>query len=163
MTDREVKKLNRTDLLKLLIEQTEENERLAARLSKLEQQLADRTIALENSGSIAEAALRLSGVFDQAQDAADSYLESIRAKQTQIDTLLAQAQRRQEQTEADCARQEEQTRQKCRRMEERTRQLCAKLLAEAKASAPEAPAAPDPAPAMPAGFASRFRRRSGQE
>ena len=163
MTDREVRKLNRTDLLKLLIEQTEENERLAARLSKLEQQLADRTITLENSGSIAEAALRLSGVFDQAQEAADSYLESIRAKQTQIDALLAQAQRQKEQTEADCARQEEQTRQKCHRMEERTRQLCAKLLEDAKTSAPPAPAAPEPAPAMPAGFAARFRRKGGQE
>lgn len=160
MTDREVKKLNRTDLLKLLIEQTEENERLTARLSKLEQELADRTITLKNSGSIAEAALSLSGVFTQAQDAANRYLESIQAKQTQADELLAQAQKQREEIAAACAQQEEQTRQKCRRMEDKTRQLCAKLLEEAKAPTAQPPA--EPAPAMPAGFASRFRGRGGK-
>lgn len=128
MTDKEVKKLSRTDLLRLLIEQTEENERLTARLSKLEQELSKRILIMENSGSIAEAALSLTDVFTQAQDAADRYLESIRNKQTQADEMLAQAQRRQEEIAAQCARQEEQTRQRCRRLEEKTRRLCAKLL-----------------------------------
>lgn len=130
MTDKEVRKLNRTDLLKLLIEQTEENERLTARLSKLEQELSRRTIVLENSGSIAEAAMSLSDIFTQAQDTANRYLESIQYKQAQLDEMLAQAQKKQEETAAACARQEEQTRQRCRQLEEKTRQLCAKLLSD---------------------------------
>lgn len=137
MTDREVRKLSRTDLLKLLIEQTEENERLTARLSKLEQELSRRTIVMENSGSIAEAAMKLSDIFTQAQDTADRYLESLQAKQAQLDDMLAQAHRKQEQTASDCARQEEQTRQRCRQLEDRTRQLCAKLLSDATGSAPD--------------------------
>ena len=32
---------------------------------------------IENSGSIAEAALKLSGIFEAAQAAADQYLENI--------------------------------------------------------------------------------------
>ena len=78
MTAKELKKLGRTELLEMLLQQVEENERLRAEAEELREKLAQRTIVMENSGSVAEAALRLSGVFDQAQKAADDYLESIR-------------------------------------------------------------------------------------
>ena len=39
---------------------------------------SDRKIRLKQSGSIAEAALRLSGIFEAAQEAADLYLENVR-------------------------------------------------------------------------------------
>jgi hypothetical protein len=35
---------------------------------------------LENAGSIAEAALQLTGIFDKAQQAAELYLENVRRK-----------------------------------------------------------------------------------
>ena len=78
MTGKELKKLSRTELLELLLHQVEENEQLRARLEETENRLAERAIVMEHSGSMAEAAMRLSGVFDQAQQAADDYLESIR-------------------------------------------------------------------------------------
>ena len=78
MTGKELKKLSRTELLELLLHQVEENEQLRARLEEVEARLAERAIVMERSGSMAEAAMRLSGVFDQAQQAADDYLESIR-------------------------------------------------------------------------------------
>ena len=78
MTDQELKKLRRSDLLELLIAQEKENERLRSQVEQLEKRLADRAIDLEQAGSIAEAALRLNGVFQAAQAAADQYLENIR-------------------------------------------------------------------------------------
>ena len=77
-TDQELKKLRRSDLLELLIAQEKENERLRSQVEQLEKRLADRAIDLEQAGSIAEAALRLNGVFQAAQAAADQYLENIR-------------------------------------------------------------------------------------
>lgn len=109
MTDRELQKLGRRELLQLLLEQAKESERLSKQVGELEEQLRQteegyerlrdrldskdaqiheledtlhterekRETDLENVGSIAEAALRLNGVFDAAQRAADYYLQSI--------------------------------------------------------------------------------------
>lgn len=52
---------------------------LQARLDEAEAQLKDREITIEKSGSIADAAMQLSGVFQAAQEAADTYLKSIKA------------------------------------------------------------------------------------
>ena len=47
----------------------------------LEQERSSRRIELDEAGSIAEAALKLSGIFEAAQDAADRYMENIRLLQ----------------------------------------------------------------------------------
>ena len=52
---------------------------LQARLDEAEAQLKDREITIEKSGSIADSAMQLSGVFQAAQEAADTYLKSIKA------------------------------------------------------------------------------------
>ncbi len=78
MTSQELKKLSRADLLKLLLEERQENERLRAQLKKAYEALRDRKIRMENVGSIAEAALKLNDVFEAAQAAADQYLENVR-------------------------------------------------------------------------------------
>lgn len=80
MTDAELKKLKRNELLQLLIEQSKEVEALKAQLKEKNRLLEDRRINIENSGSIAEAALKLNKVFEAAQEAADQYLYSIKAK-----------------------------------------------------------------------------------
>lgn len=77
MTDKELQKLSRSELLEMLIAQTEENDRLKRQLNEAEARLKDRQIAIENSGSIAEAALSLNGVFEAAEKAAKQYLENI--------------------------------------------------------------------------------------
>ena len=87
MTDQELKKLHRTDLLELLIAQEKENEQLRGKVAQLEAQLTDRTLDLEKAGSIAEAALQVNGVFQTAQDAAAQYLENIRRLSDRQETL----------------------------------------------------------------------------
>lgn len=77
MTDRELRRLSRADLLELLLVQAKENERLRAQLAQAREQLEDRRIEIERAGSIAEASLRLSGIFQAAQLAADQYLENV--------------------------------------------------------------------------------------
>lgn len=78
MTDRELRKLSRAELLELLLEETRENEKLRAQVEEMEEQLKDRRILLGQAGSIAEAALRLNGVFEAAEEAAQQYLENVR-------------------------------------------------------------------------------------
>ena len=78
MTEKELKRLSRAELLELLLEQVEENEALRAEIANLKGQLEDRAIKIENAGSIAEAALRLNGVFEAAEAAAKQYVDSLK-------------------------------------------------------------------------------------
>lgn len=78
MTDKELKKLSRADLLELLLASNRENERLRKQLDEAKELLANKEINIDHAGSIAEAALVLNGVFEAAQKAADQYLENTR-------------------------------------------------------------------------------------
>lgn len=99
MTEKDLKKLNRYQLLELLIEQTERVEQLQARLEKTEKQLREQNLKISAMGSIAEASLQLGGVFEAAQQAADIYIDAAkkRAREIEVDArkkgaeILAQA------------------------------------------------------------------------
>lgn len=101
MTDRELRKLSRADLLELLLEQLKENEQLRGELEAAQKQLADRKILLENAGSIAEASLQLNGVFQAAQAACAQYIENIERLSARQEQLCAQMER---ETQAKCDR-----------------------------------------------------------
>lgn len=79
MKTKDLKHLRRDELLQLLIQQKKENEQLREELAQAQKQLEERQLVLEEAGSIAEAALRLNGVFQAAQEAASQYLESVEA------------------------------------------------------------------------------------
>lgn len=87
MTDKELRRLSRRELLEMLIAQTAENEQLKTRLEQAEAQLRDRRIAIDKAGSLAEAALSLNGVFQAAEAAAQQYLENIQRISGQQDEL----------------------------------------------------------------------------
>ena len=78
MTTKDLKRLSRKQLLELLLEQTRRADILEIQLKAAEAKLNDRIILESEAGNIAEAALRLNGVFEAAQAAADQYLENIR-------------------------------------------------------------------------------------
>ena len=67
MTDKELRKLSRGDLMQILLDQSREIERLHKRLSEAEGALRDRTFKIDRAGSIAEASLQLNGVFEAAR------------------------------------------------------------------------------------------------
>lgn len=78
MTDKELHRLSRKELLEMLLAQTQENEKLKEELRRAERQLSDRRLLQENAGSMAEAAMRLNAVFEAADRAAQQYLENVR-------------------------------------------------------------------------------------
>ncbi|MBR2811224.1 MAG: hypothetical protein IKD69_07575 [Solobacterium sp.] len=78
MQDRDLQKLKRADLLEMLVELSKENDALKRELEEAQRKLEDRNIILREAGNIAEASLRLNGVFDAAQKAAEQYLENVR-------------------------------------------------------------------------------------
>ena len=77
---KELKRLSRTELLELMIEQGKELDKVKRELAEARRQLEDRTLKMSKAGSIAEASLALRKVFEAAQEAADEYLKSIRTQ-----------------------------------------------------------------------------------
>ena len=110
MTDKELKKLSRAELLEMLLFQTQEVERLKEEVNVLEKQLQERRIEQENAGSIAEAALEINGVFEAAQAAADQYLDGLRTLETK-------------------------TQERCLEMENKTKDKCKSYVRKARAEA----------------------------
>lgn len=83
MTDKQLKKLSRRELLEMLIVQTRKVEALEKQLEEANRKLEDKLLLIENSGSLAEAVMKLNGVFEAAQNAAQQYLVNIRHRQTE--------------------------------------------------------------------------------
>ena len=111
ITDLNLKRLKRADLLEMLLASEKENERLETQLKQVTAQLQNKEILIEKSGSIAEAALQLNGVFEAAQNAATQYVETIQQQG---------AQRLQD------------TEERCRLLEQQTQDTCNTMLADAK-------------------------------
>lgn len=105
MTDKELRRLSRRDLLEMLLSQTEENEALRKKLARAEAKLQERTIVMEKAGSLAEAALSLSGVFQAADEAAQQYVDSLRKINEEQDAFCRQV-REKAQQDANRIRQE---------------------------------------------------------
>lgn len=85
MTEKELRKLNRYQLLELLVIQTERADKLQQKLEQAEKQLSRQDIRMSVMGSIAEASLQLGGVFEAAQDAADIYLDAAKERALEIE------------------------------------------------------------------------------
>lgn len=109
MTERQLRKASRIDLLKLLIEQKKENTRLQEQLLQQQEQLRQREITINQAGSLSEAALKLSGIFDAAESACQYYTENIRALSGRQEEI--------------CRTMEQETREKCDRMLEQAKQM----------------------------------------
>lgn len=108
MTPKELKRLSRSDLLEMLLDLSKENDRLHKENKALRAQVEDRNITITNCGSLAEAALQLSGIFQAAQAACDQYTENIQHRSGHIEEY-------------------------CRKMEQETKEKCDAMLARAKA------------------------------
>lgn len=77
MDEKTLNNLNIAELRTLLLSQQQELQDLHAQLQELQSQLDSRQLMVEEAGSIAQAALQLSGIFENAQQAADRYLENV--------------------------------------------------------------------------------------
>ena len=109
MTNKELRWLGRKDLIELMLNQARELDQLREQLAQTQQQLAqvqreltERKIRIEKAGSLAEASLQLSGVFQAAQDACALYTYNMEELSHQKET--------------QCAQLEQQTRDNCEKM-----------------------------------------------
>jgi cell division septum initiation protein DivIVA len=79
MTDKEFKRLNRSELIDIIYQFQLKVDELTEQNEELEQKLADKRIRLSNAGNIADAALEINDCFRSAQNAAEQYLNEIKA------------------------------------------------------------------------------------
>ena len=80
MTDKEFKRLSRSQLIEIIYQFQLKQEDLIAENEKLKRALADKRILVDNSGNLAEAALEIHNVMQAAQKAAEHYLEEIQRR-----------------------------------------------------------------------------------
>lgn len=80
MTSKELKHLRRGELLELLVAQGKRINELEQELEAAHQELERREIAVQSSGTMAEAALRLNGVFEAIDAAAEQYMENLKMR-----------------------------------------------------------------------------------
>ena len=118
MTENELKHLNRRELLEMLIIKKKKIDRLQAELDEANEKLEQRKLDIKNSGSIAEASIRINNVFASAQTAAEQYLENVH-------NLHAA-------TEEECRKLREETEAECQKMKLHAKEQADKYIQETK-------------------------------
>ena len=78
MNEKDFRKLKRLELYEIMLAQAEEIDDLRAQLAAAKKELENKRIDIQQSGSIAEASLKLTKVFEEAQKVADLYLSNIK-------------------------------------------------------------------------------------
>ncbi|MCC8045586.1 MAG: hypothetical protein LIP12_08835 [Clostridiales bacterium] len=156
MAEKELRRMNRTELIEIIYALQQNGMTLQQENEELHRQLEEKIICIENAGSIAEAALSLNHIFEDAEAAAQQYLDSVRAAcgqmQPQTEGTLASraeehnsllikeslASRVEElsvsvpQNDKFSALQQESIRQECDQLREEARQECDQLREEAR-------------------------------
>lgn len=100
MTDKEFRRLSRSDLLSIIYEYQKQQEELSGEIEELKneieelkERLGEKQLRINNAGSIAEAVAGLTGIFETAQKTADEYVEQIRiAAETEKKEIITAAQ-----------------------------------------------------------------------
>lgn len=85
MQDKKLSRLNRKQLLELLLEQTKETERLQAELDEAKLQLQDRNLKIQEAGNLADAVISINQVMESAQKAAQQYLDNMAAMEAETE------------------------------------------------------------------------------
>ena len=135
MTDR-LKKLGKQDLLEVILDLSKKNNELKQQVEEqkteiesLKEQLSNKNIVIENAGSLAEASLRLNGVFESAQAAAKQYLDNL---QELYDRERVNVRQREKDTRLQCATMIIEAEDKCFELKEKTMKECEKMKLLAK-------------------------------
>ena len=96
MTDKEFKRLSRAQLIDIIYQLQLQIDKLNEEKEEIKSELADKRLRLSNVGNIAEAALEINNCFRDAQNAAEQYLNEIKAIREETEeerrNILAQAQ-----------------------------------------------------------------------
>lgn len=77
MVSKELKKLNRHELIEVIYQMKKNEQQMQEKIAALEAALEEKRLRLSQAGSVAEAAVSVSNVLGAAQEAADLYLHEI--------------------------------------------------------------------------------------
>ena len=102
---------------------------LKEELQEAKKAVQDRSIAIDEAGSIAMAALKLNGVFEAAQAASQQYIENIRCLSERQASICA---KRDAENRAENERRIKETADKCANMEYASRRKCETMETEAR-------------------------------
>ncbi len=91
MADKELRHMSRSELIEIIYAMQQQENSLRQEIEELNSKLDDKMIRMDQSGSIAEASLSLNYVFEDAQAAADEYLQSIAEMNSEAEILLEKA------------------------------------------------------------------------
>jgi predicted nucleic acid-binding Zn-ribbon protein len=80
MTDKEFKRLSRSQLIDIIYQLQLKQEELTADREKLVGELADKRLRVSEAGNVAEAALKIHHVMQAAEDAAAHYKEEMQIR-----------------------------------------------------------------------------------
>ncbi len=131
MTEKEMRRLSRRQLLQLLLEQTERADDLEKKLREMEDRLEDKRLVATEAGSLAEATVRLNRVFEAADAACEQYIENIKRISKNADSFKdrleadarARAEKIMEDADTYCARRELQAQEKIAELEQEIERL----------------------------------------
>lgn len=98
MISKELKKLNRRELVDVIYQMKKNEEQMQEQIAALEAQLQDRRIQISSAGSIAEAATDITDIFSVAQSTADIYLREVASMkegaQKECDQMIEEAKKK---------------------------------------------------------------------
>ena len=90
MTDKEFRKLKRSDLIAIIYEYQKKQEELVKEIGELRAQLESKNLKISKAGSIAEAVVGLDLLFETAQKTADDYIEQVRLANEEAEQKAAE-------------------------------------------------------------------------
>lgn len=86
LANKDIRRLNRGELIEVIYQLKTNEQNLQKEVRSLRSQLQEYDLKVKNAGTIAEAALSLSGIYETAQNAADIYLEAIEKKYAETES-----------------------------------------------------------------------------
>ncbi len=89
--------LSKNEMMMVMHDQEQEIEKLKAEVAELQEKLDGYEIKVSETGNLAEAAAKITGLFETAQLTADTYVENMRKRDTRSEEILADVEKQAEQ------------------------------------------------------------------
>ncbi len=89
--------LSKNEMMMVMHDQEQEIEKLKSQVAELQAKLDGYEIKVSESGNLAEAAAKVSGLFEAAQLTVDTYLENMKRRDEQAEAAFSDVQKQAEQ------------------------------------------------------------------
>lgn len=128
MDNSDLKKLSRLELLEILLEQSKRIEELEEQIDKLNDDMNSKKLRMTETGTLAEASLKLTEIFKAADEAANIYMNNVMEKAKKEEKQMRKECREYKQKKFDeidkkCQKREEQAEKKLIAIEEKIKKV----------------------------------------